>query len=77
MRVEEIDATLGATLSDVQLAELGQESRREIESAFSRHALLIFPRQALSTEQQVIFGQRFGEIEHLFGDAGFVPISNQ
>jgi alpha-ketoglutarate-dependent taurine dioxygenase len=38
---------------------------------------LVFPAQHLKPPLQVAFAQRFGAIEHIFGDAGYVPISNQ
>jgi len=77
MRLEAIDATLGALVSDVRLTSLDEATWREIEAAFAEHALLVFSDQALSPQEQVAFGRRFGEIEHLFGEGGFVPISNQ
>jgi alpha-ketoglutarate-dependent taurine dioxygenase len=77
MELERCDATLGARVTGVRLAALDAAAWREIEAAFAEHALLIFPGQALEPEEQVAFGRRFGEIEHLFGDRGFVFISNQ
>ena len=85
LRVEPIGATFGATLgatlgasvSGVQLAALDDPDWRAIEAAFHQHAVLVFPGQHLRPPQQVSFAQRFGEIEHLFGESGYVPISNQ
>jgi alpha-ketoglutarate-dependent taurine dioxygenase len=70
-------ATLGAIVSGVRLAALDIREWEEIEAAFHEHALLVFPDQHLETREQVAFARRFGEIEHLFGDSGVVPISNQ
>lgn len=77
MRIEPIDATLGAIVSGVDLARLDASSWASVEDAFHRYALLVFVDQHLSSEAQVAFARRFGEIEHLFGDSGIVPISNQ
>ena len=63
--------------SGVSLAALTNNEWNEIEATFHEYALLIFPDQHLTAAQQVEFAERFGEIEHLFGDTGIVPISNQ
>jgi len=34
-----------------------------IDAAFLRHAVLVFPRQPLSDEQQIVFSQHFGPLE--------------
>ena len=70
-------STLGAVVRGVRLTKLADDDWREIESAFHEFAVLIFPGQHLGAEDQVAFGQRFGEIEHIYGDAGYVPLSNQ
>lgn len=75
--VETTGATLGATLRGVRLAELAAGEWREIQAAFHEHALVIFPDQHLGPDEQVAFGRRFGEIEHLYGKAGWVPITNR
>jgi len=77
MHLEPCDATLGAFVTDVRLAELGAGEWEKLDAAFAEHALLIFPGQHLSPEEQVAFGRRVGEIEHLFGTQGFVRITNQ
>jgi alpha-ketoglutarate-dependent taurine dioxygenase len=76
-RIEATDATLGAIVTDVRLAALGDRGWQEIISAFHEHALLVFPGQHLTARQQVDVARQFGEIEHLFGESGIVPISNQ
>ncbi len=77
LKLEPTGATFGAIVTGASLAELSDASWKEIEAAFHEYALLIFPGQHLSSTEQVEFGRRFGEIEHLFGDAGITPISNQ
>jgi alpha-ketoglutarate-dependent taurine dioxygenase len=77
MRIERTAATLGAIVTGVRLAALDQATWRRLEASFAEHALLVFPEQGLRPEEQVAFGRRFGEIEHLFGESGIVFISNQ
>jgi len=77
LSLEPTGATFGAIATGVSLAELSDTMWKEIEAAFHEYALLVFPGQHLTSKQQVEFGRRFGEIEHLFGDAGIIPISNQ
>ena len=76
LEIEPTGATLGATVRGADLAHLGEAAWREIEAAFHEYALLIFPDQHLAAQEQVAFARRFGEIEHLFGDRGIVPITN-
>lgn len=76
MKIEPLDATLGARVTDVSLAQLAAGDWPAIEAAFHAHALLVFPGQHLERREQVAFASRFGAIEHLFGTSGIVPISN-
>ena len=73
-----LDATLGATITDIDLANLADETWALVEDAFHQYALLIFPGQNLSRSAQEAFAARFGEIEILRGDsdAKSVEISN-
>src|SRR4051794_25455 len=75
MEVTALDATLGATVTEVLLGALEDTEWRAIEAAFLEHALLVFPGQNLSTEDQVAFARRFGEIEELCPGYDAVPIS--
>lgn len=61
-------ATLGALVTDVDLTDLDPASWQAIESAFHEHAVLIFPGQHLSPDEQTGFAERFGEIEILTRD---------
>ena len=66
---------MGAVVTDVRLAELTDAEWHEIEQAFHDHAVLVFPGQHLSADEQVAFARRFGEIEELFPGYDAVPIS--
>ncbi|MFI5316417.1 MAG: TauD/TfdA dioxygenase family protein [Myxococcota bacterium] len=76
-RIQESDATLGATVTGVRLAALEPAEWREIEAAFHARAVLIFPAQHLRAAEQVAFARRFGEIEHIVPGADTVPVSNR
>ena len=75
MRIEPLDATLGAVVTEVRLAEVTDAEWSQIEAAFHEHAVLVFPGQHLRTAEQVAFARRFGEIEVLFPGYDAVPIS--
>jgi alpha-ketoglutarate-dependent taurine dioxygenase len=62
MKIEPTAATLGAVVTGVDLADLTDAEWAEIEAAFHEHAVLVFPGQDLSDEEQAGFGRRFGEL---------------
>ena len=55
-------ATVGATVTGPRLDALTADQWHAVEAAFHEHAVLIFPDQHLSDEQQMAFGARFGEL---------------
>jgi alpha-ketoglutarate-dependent taurine dioxygenase len=69
--IEPLDATFGAVVTEVKLAALGDAGWRELYAAWLEYALLIFPGQHLSRDEQNAFARRFGPLE--FARA---PISN-
>ncbi|MDP6377598.1 MAG: TauD/TfdA family dioxygenase [Pseudomonadales bacterium] len=77
MEIKPLDATLGATVSNVDLSDLGESEWRAIEAAFLKHAVLVFPDQHISREAQVAFASRFGDIEELVAGAKLVLLSNR
>jgi alpha-ketoglutarate-dependent taurine dioxygenase len=76
MRIQRCDATLGAVITDVCVEQLDDDRWTAIERAFHDHAVLVFPGQHLTHEAQVAFARRFGAIEHIVGDRGWVSITN-
>jgi alpha-ketoglutarate-dependent taurine dioxygenase len=72
------EATLGAIVTHVDLRALDQVAWRTLEAAFHQYAVLVFPAQTLSAQEQVAFAERFGEIEILTPNEELkaVPISN-
>lgn len=77
LTIQPTAATLGATLSGIELAALDADTWREIERAFHQYAVLVFPGQHLDAQAQVAFARRFGEIEILVDDLKTIPISNK
>ncbi|HVA82437.1 MAG TPA: TauD/TfdA family dioxygenase [Candidatus Binataceae bacterium] len=69
--IEPIDATFGAVVTGVTLAALDDPSWHDLYDTWLKYALLIFPGQHLSRDEQIAFARRFGTLE--FERA---PISN-
>ena len=63
--VAPIDATLGARVTGVDLANLDDAAFAAIYKEFLEYGVLIFPDQNLSDEAQAQFALRFGEIERV------------
>lgn len=61
--VEEVDASFGAVVTGARLADLDDETFREVHDLWLRYALLIFPDQHLINEEQSAFARRFGDLE--------------
>lgn len=74
--IEPLDATLGAVATDVELAVLDDATWCEVEAAFHEHAVLVFPGQHLTGEQQRDFGRRFGALETVGAEPGLVAVAN-
>lgn len=70
-------ATLGATVTGIDLCRLDNEAWQHIHDAFLQHALLIFPGQHLADKEQVNFAERFGNIEILIEGLKTIPVSNK
>ena len=77
LSIQPTEATLGAFVTDVDIAALTDSTWDEILAAFYEYGVLIFPAQNLSARAQLGFAERFGEIEILVDNLTTVPISNQ
>lgn len=71
LEVEPLDATFGAVVTGMKLSEIDESAFRELHDIWLEYALLVFPEQHLSGEEQVLFAKRFGDLE-----IELVPISN-
>ena len=70
-KVEELDATFGAIIEGVRLAQLDDATFARIYDCWLEYALLIFPDQHLDADEQIALARRFGELEF-----DLAPISN-
>jgi alpha-ketoglutarate-dependent taurine dioxygenase len=77
-KLEKVDATLGAIITNINLADMDDPSWAFVDNAFANYAALIFPGQFLDVKEQEIFSSHFGDLELLRGPNGgkVVPISN-
>lgn len=60
---EPLDATFGARVCDLKLADMEDQQFHELYDAWLEYGLLIFPEQFLDHQQQISFAKRFGELE--------------
>lgn len=58
-----LDATFGAVVTGMKLAEHDDAGWRELHAAWLEYALLVFPGQHLTRAQQIAFARRFGPLE--------------
>ncbi len=63
LAIAPLNASFGATVTGVRLAEIDREQFSLIYDAWLEHALLIFPEQYLSKAEQIAFAKRFGSME--------------
>jgi len=66
-----LDASFGAVVTGLRLAGLDDATFAALYRAWLDHALLIFPGQHLTRDEQIAFARRFGAPEF-----GIAPISN-
>jgi alpha-ketoglutarate-dependent taurine dioxygenase len=69
--IEPLDASFGAVVTGLTLATIDDTAWRELHAAWLDYALLIFPGQHLTRDQQIAFAKRFGPLEF-----DLAPISN-
>jgi len=64
IKVSQLHPTLGAEVRGVDLTlAVTPEVFAEIEAAFNRYGILVFPEQPVSDEQQLAFSRLFGPLE--------------
>jgi alpha-ketoglutarate-dependent taurine dioxygenase len=71
LQVEPLESTFGAVVRGVTLSDISDKEFQSLYELWLEYALLIFPEQFLSNDQQVEFAKRFGELEF-----DLTPISN-
>ncbi|HEX7810588.1 MAG TPA: TauD/TfdA family dioxygenase, partial [Burkholderiales bacterium] len=64
MIVSPVTEHFAAEIGDLDLSKaLSAEDRAELEAAFNRYSVLVFPDQHLSTDQHLEFARAFGPLE--------------
>jgi len=73
-----IDATFGAVVTNVTLADLDDTTWKKIHAAFLTYGVLVFPDQHLDDNAQGRFAARFGKLEQMSpkGETPTFPIAN-
>jgi|TARA_B100001059_G_C17815395_1_gene574905 alpha-ketoglutarate-dependent taurine dioxygenase len=71
VRVEPLKRSFGAKVYDLSLPDLNTEQAQDVYDLWLKYALLIFPGQNLSNDQQIKFAKNFGALEF-----DLSPISN-
>ncbi|MCB1645719.1 MAG: TauD/TfdA family dioxygenase [Pseudomonadales bacterium] len=69
--VQPLNATFGAIITGIRLADITDTQFQQLYQVWLNYALLIFPGQNLSNDEQTAFAERFGELEFKLA-----PISN-
>lgn len=73
MKIEPIKSKVfGAKVTELRLASLTDAEFNDVHHAFLKYGFLVFPGQYLTDEENIAFGQRFGELEF-----GALPLANQ
>jgi alpha-ketoglutarate-dependent taurine dioxygenase len=63
MKVTPCDSTLGAVVTGIDLRDLDDSTFERVSIAFGEFAVLVFPEQSISPDEQRAFAARFGDIE--------------
>ena len=63
LEIKPLDATFGAVVTGIRLAEIDEPTWRELHVTWLKYALLVFPGQHLQRDQQIDFAKRFGPLE--------------
>ena len=66
------DKTFGAVITGVKLPVIDETDFAQIKSEFLKYGFLVFPGQHLSVDENIRFGQWFGDLEF-----GGIPMANQ
>ena len=69
MEIVPSEATLGASIYDVNLHQLDDRTDKRIIEAWHEYGVLAFPEQHLDDEAHITFGRRFGHLERLLTTA--------
>ena len=63
MKIEKISAHVGAEVSDVQIAALGEQEFARLQAALAEHGVLHILEQEITPEDHIVFARRWGGID--------------
>ena len=63
MQIEPLAATFGAVVTDLRIADLGDDEWAELHAVWIDRGLLILPGQFVTRDEQNAFARRFGDLE--------------
>ena len=63
LSIQPLQATFGAVVTGFRIADLDEATWRDLHAAWLDYALLIFPGQFLTRDEQIAFARRFGPLE--------------
>lgn len=61
--IQPLDASFGAIVTGMKVTALDDATWRDLHATWLQYALLIFPDQHLSRDEQIAFAKRFGPLE--------------
>lgn len=62
MRIKPLGPVLGVEIRDIELGRLSDSQFDTVRAALVQHEVVVFPEQAIGTDEQIAFGKRFGEL---------------
>ena len=63
-KLEPLERSFGAVITEINLVNIQDSDFDSLYSDWLKYALLIFPQQYLTNEEQINFAKRFGEMEY-------------
>lgn len=63
LEVKPLTDVFAATVGGIDLVDLDDQAFKQIQQAFEKHGVLIFPGQPMDDGQQIAFSERFGPLE--------------
>ena len=63
-KLEPLERSFGAVITEINLVNIQDSDFDSLYSDWLKYALLVFPQQHLTNEEQINFAKRFGEMEY-------------
>ncbi len=63
MEISRFAASLGATVTGIDVRQIDDETLAAVQSAFAEHHVLVFPNQSLAAAEQKAFAARWGQLQ--------------